>query len=140
MVSSTQQLRAVNFISHNMTNQEWLSKHYGVSRHTWYELRRYCRQLHSLDEEACNGTIQCPDDALWYRYNSDQWGSPTVKGKVLKTQPLDILRAAQSLIDRYGLKVYHQSDPRGCSLYVYKPEDVRGDISCRYSTEATAIC
>ena len=121
-----------------MTNQEWLQKHYGVSRHTWYELRRYCRQLHSLDEQACNGEIQFDEDRqTWYRY-----GTPTIKGSELRTTPEDILRAAEALIQRHGLKAFHQSDPRGCSLYVYKPEDVRGDedIRCCYNTEATAIC
>ena len=124
-----------------MTNQEWLSKHHGISRHTWFELRRYERQLHKLDEASCNGEIQCPDDDdIWYHYMPDQWGTPTKRGRALTTQPLDIVRAAEALITRHGLKAYHQGDPRGCSLYVYKPEDVRGDISCRYSTEATAIC
>ena len=129
------------YFSQHMTNQDWLQKHYGVTRHTWYELRRYCRQLHSLDEQHCNGEIQFDEDRqTWYRYNSDSYGTPTIKGNELRTQPEDILRAAEALIKRHGLKAFHQGDPRGCSLYVYKPEDVHGDISCRYSTEATAIC
>ena len=124
-----------------MTNQDWLQKHYGVSRHTWYELRRYCRQLHSLDEQACNGEIQFDDDRqTWYRYNSDRYGTPTIKGSELRTTPQDILRAAEALIQRHGLKAYHQGDPRGCSLYVYKPEELTGDIHCHYNTQGTAIC
>ena len=132
-----------------MTNQEYLV-HLGVSRSTWFELRRICRKLHKLDEMACDGEIQCDDyDGQWYHYNPDQYGSPTIKGKVLRTRPLDLLRVAADLVHRYGLSVYHQSDPRGCSLYVYNQSDLercsRGSdpaygISSYYNTIGTAVC
>ena len=115
-----------------MTNQEFLAR-LGVSRTTWYELRRICRRLHKLDEMACNGEIQDPNDTdTWYRY-----------------QPIDLVRLAADLVKRHGLSVYHQGDPRGCSLYVYKQEDLercsRGSepgygISAYYNTIGTAIC
>jgi len=132
-----------------MTNQEFLAR-LGVSRTTWYELRRICRRLHKLDEMACNGEIQDPNDTdTWYRYQPDEYGTPTIKGNVLRTQPIDLVRLAADLVKRHGLSVYHQSDPRGCSLYVYKQEDLercsRGSepgygISAYYSTIGTAIC
>ena len=132
-----------------MTNQEFLARA-GVSRHTWYELRRICRKLHTLDEMACNGEIQDPDDTdTWYRYNPDQYGTPTKQGNKLRTQPQDLLRTAETLVRSHGFRAYHQGDPRGCSLYVYKPEDLercsRGSepgygISAYYSQIGTAIC
>ena len=132
-----------------MTNQEFLAR-LGVSRTTWYELRRICRRLHKLDEMACNGEIQCDDfTEQWYNYRPDEYGTPTIKASVLRTQPIDLVRLAADLVKRHGLSVYHQSDPRGCSLYVYKHEDLercsRGSepgygISAYYSTIGTAIC
>ena len=90
-----------------------------------YELRRICRKLHTLDEMACNGEIQDPDDTdTWYRYNPDQYGTPTKQGNKLRTQPQDLLRTAETLVRSHGFRAYHQGDPRGCSLYVYKPEDL----------------
>ena len=132
-----------------MTNQEFLAR-LGVSRSTWFELRRVCRQLHKLDEMACNGEIQCDDDTeQWHRYTRDCYGTPTIKGKVLRTQPIELVRLAADLVRRNGLSVYHQSDPRGCSLYVYKQSDLercsRGSdpaygISAYYNTIGTAVC
>ena len=132
-----------------MTNQEFLAR-LGVSRATWFELRRICRQLHKLDEMACNGEIQCDDyTEQWHRYTADRYGTPTIKGNVLRTQPIDLLRVAADLVRRNGLSVYHQGDPRGCSLYVYKQSDLercsRGSdpaygISAYYRTIGTAIC
>ena len=63
-----------------MTNQEFLAR-LGVSRTTWYELRRICRRLHKLDEMACNGEIQCDDfTEQWYNYRPDKYGTPTIQG------------------------------------------------------------
>ena len=131
-----------------MTNQEYLAK-LGVSRHTWYELRRICRQLHKLDEMACNGEIQCDDSTdQWYRYQPDQYGTPTIKGNPLRTQPIDLVRFANIIAEKHGLKAFHQSDPRGCSLYLYNEEELakcsRADkpgygIWAYYSTIGTAI-
>lgn len=37
-----------------------------------------------------------------------------------------LVRAARDIAALYGLSIYHQSDPRGCSLYIGKPEDMNG--------------
>lgn len=131
-----------------MTNQEFLAR-LGVTRYQWFELRKLCRQLHKLDEMACNGDIQCDDRTnQWYRFHSDKYGTPTIQGNVLRVQPIDLVRHADLIASKHGLRAYHQSDPRGCSLYLYSPADLekcsRGSdpgygISAYYNSIGTAI-
>ena len=132
-----------------VTNKESLARA-GFSDYQWFELRRICRALHKLDEMACNGEIQCDDaDEQWYRYNPDQYGTPTIKGRRLKTQPIMLIREANRIAKTRGFLAFHQSDPRGCSLYVYKQEDLDRcsrsrepgyGIGAYYNTIGTAIC
>ena len=132
-----------------MTNREFLERA-GITRHYWYELRRICRLLHKLDEQACNGELQCDDDTdTWYFYRNDRYGTPTIKCNALRVQPNDLVKHANLIAEKHGFKAYHQSDPRGCSLYLYKSEDLercsRGTdpaygISAYYNQIGTAIC
>lgn len=51
------------------------------------------------------------------------------------------IRRLDTIMARYpGLRYYLQTDPRGASVYLYRPEDLAGrDIDCCYSSVGTAV-
>ena len=63
-------------------------------------LQRISHRLHQLDTLACNwGLSEC---------------------QVKRTDRLE--EQAQEIAKKYGLNAYHQSDPRGWSLYLISPD------------------
>lgn len=40
---------------------------------------------------------------------------------------MGLLADAQEIAAHYGLRAYHQGDPRGCSLYLCEPGDAAND-------------
>jgi hypothetical protein len=83
-------------------------------------LRRAQLTLHRWAEEMCNGTIQRsgPDgDGQPFRH----YGNDT-KGPFLTVKCPDRERGALARVEAVckatGLHYYHQTDPRGCALYV----------------------
>ena len=90
-------------------------------------LRRAQMTLHRWAEEMCNGTIQ--------REGDDGEGKPfrcypdpvLIRGEVFYREPVrpnipDRERGAIARVEKVckdaGLYYYHQTDPRGCALYV----------------------
>tara|TARA_R100000773_G_scaffold42765_1_gene40347 strand:+ start:372 stop:746 length:375 start_codon:yes stop_codon:yes gene_type:complete len=124
-----------------MTNRSRAKQRHGVTDYAWRKLREAERTLHLWGEMECNGQIQTHDDGRTHLYGLDRWGSYTIhRGQVPDREDL-ALKEARRIADRYGLLVYYQSDPRGCSLYVYRPEDLNGSpIDHVYPTQALAIC
>ena len=51
------------------------------------------------------------------------------------------LRRANAIAKAHGMTIYHQGDPRGCSLYLIRPGDVPdGQCVTGYYTRGIAIC
>lgn len=137
-----------------MNNFEWLERHHGLTRYAWQELRRLERGLHRWDEMQCNGEIQYDDtDGKAYRYTRSRYGDFTENPQLVRDEAAALLSRAQHQAERFGLKVYHQEDPTGCSLYVYTQQalDERLErcellrkpgmgLSACYSSIGTAIC
>ena len=72
-----------------------------------------------LDETACNRELTAREER----------------------RKASLLSRAAEYAERHDLKVYHQSDPRGWPLYVFKPEDLGDqDIWCLYSTIGVGVC
>lgn len=67
-------------------------------------LQRIARTLHALDEHSCNG------------YYSE------LAEKRADTREKNLEKRADEIAKTYGLKAYHQTDPRGWSLYLIKTE------------------
>jgi len=108
-----------------VTNRQYCLNKLGLSSYAWSELKKIATSLHKIDEDCCNGYIQY--DGLtkkWHRYREDRYGTPTIVSSELRYTPDILLARAQEVLSRYGLKAFHQSDPRGCSLYVYRQEDL----------------
>ena len=67
--------------------------------YVYERLKPVARQLHRLDERACNGTSES-------------------LAKRDEKREINLMKSAADLAGQIGLTPYHQSDPRGCSLYV----------------------
>lgn len=92
-------------------------------------LRRAEMTLHRWAEEECNGTIQCEDKLaaegprLCFRHFEVRHEG--TGGKWIPAEPVRIpdreagaLRRVAKVCRETGLHFFHQTDPRGCALYV----------------------
>ena len=82
------------------------------------KLLRASALLRTWYEHECNGVIQ-RDESSGKTY----WHS-ALTGKRLYPTPdreTGTIKRVQQIAAKYGLLAYIQSDPRGCSLYLYKP-------------------
>mgnify|MGYP007032736847 FL=1 len=89
-----------------------------MTGYSWRILRRCEHNLHRWAEDLCN----YPDS----RIDPEHW-----------------LSLARGTAARFGLKVFHQQDPRGYALYVYSDDEMRGSrypIEQVSNTRATAVC
>ena len=86
-------------------------------------LRRAEMTLHRWSEEECNGTIQRDEDTgKTYRVwtNGTTWATPDRETGALK-------RIAKIMAKHNALTFYHQTDPRGCALYVIEKNRIPAD-------------
>jgi hypothetical protein len=86
-----------------MVNLAWLIQK-GIGVRDAMALQKISRRLHRLDERACDG------------FASDQ-DSERHDARVAAVK-----RQAEKIAGYYGYIAYHQSDPRGWSLYLVNPE------------------
>ena len=93
-----------------------------LARYAWQDaartLRRAQMTLHRWAEEECNGTIQRDETTgkprrYWDRYNGASRGSMPIPDR-----EAGALRRVAQVCKEAGLHYYHQTDPRGCALYV----------------------
>ncbi len=77
------------------------------------KLKSYSHKIHRQDENACN-------------YGLTKWG---------ETRLANLINEVKIIAKEWGLYIYHQGDPRGCSLYL-------GDKPLNESnyTEGLPIC
>ena len=104
----------------------------GVDGQDAATLLRASALLHTWYEHSCNGVIQ-RDESSGKTY----WHS-ALTGKRLYATPdreTGTIKRVQRIAAKYGLMVYVQSDPRGCSLYLYQPAALR-EYSARNGYEA----
>ena len=111
---------------------------YGI---TWTDYCALAREEHRLQrwaEEECNGTIQRDEETgKCFRYWPDH---PTMRPVPTPDRETGSLKRCEEIAARYGLKFYHQGDPRGCQVHVYRESDLQGsDIRSIYPTQAHAI-
>jgi hypothetical protein len=71
-------------------------------------LQSISRRLNRKDEDACNRPM---DDAQQAAHES---------------RVASLERKAEAIAAKYGRVAYHQGDPRGWSLYLVSPDDMRG--------------
>lgn len=96
------------------------------------------RKLRHWAEDVCNGLVEVDENGVAYRISSsyaelNKWKIPNQQTRALKK--LD------EIMNKYPhLIAYHQTDPRGCSLYII-PKKLLGDkdISAYYSSIGLAV-
>lgn len=100
---------------------ECTAEYFGDDIRIAHTLRRAEKVLHRWAEEECNGTIQREGDqgdGKPFRV----WGQDSPSGKIYKAPTADreagALRRIEKACKEAGLHYYHQTDPRGCALYV----------------------
>lgn len=84
-------------------------------------LQKLARAIHKLDEAACSGV---PD------------GSEARHERRLERALSD----ARAISARYGLRAYHQSDPRGWPLHLIPNHNPPAEDSSTYSGRGFAVC
>ena len=137
-----------------MTNFQWLAKHHGLTQYAWKQLR-YCeRGLQHWSEQECEGEIQRDDETgVPYEYRRSRFGDFTESPKPCFDREAYYLDLARQQAKRFGLEVYHQSDPRGCQLWLYTEAELNErlerseilrkpgmGISACYNSVGTAVC
>ena len=92
------------------------------------ELQRISRSLHRLDEKSCNG----------YQTYGGEWDEAGEKKAEKREERIEA--KGKAIAEKYGFLFYHQSDPRGWSVYLVKPEELNGySLDSNYS-RGLAIC
>ena len=126
-----------------MTNFEWMQKHHGCTATQWAKLLASEQICHHWAEEKCNGTIQQDDDQPPHRFSPDRYGTPTADQGPINDEEEWAVRKAQEIAAGLGGLIYHQGDPRCCSLYFYTAEELakHGEsIERCYNRVGTALC
>jgi hypothetical protein len=116
----------------------WISKalgSYGLSDVEVQQLIRCERTLGRWDELECGDGN---DYGSWAIERDEDTGKPFMvhhhyrhgngKDYTTRTPIADreagAIKRAKAIAERHGLTIYHQGDPRGCTLYVIRPGDV----------------
>ena len=96
----------------------------GIEVDDAWALRRISMTLHRWYEHECNGAIQRDGD----RGDGLPFWHSTYDGRKLYRAPdreRDALKRLADIMARYpDLTPYVQGDPRGCALYILRPNDV----------------
>lgn len=104
----------------------------GINEDDATALIRASMALHRWAERECNGEIQ----------RDEETGKPyvhsTYDGRRLyatEDREKGALTRAEKIASKYGLKAYHQTDPRGCALYLLRAGDIPAgaDADCYYN-------
>ena len=98
-------------------------------------LRRISMTLHRWHEHECNGTIQRDEED---GFGAPYWYSSMTNKKLYRAPDRErgALKRLDAIMARYpSLKPYVQGDPRGCALYLIRPNDVPEDkdVNAYYS-------
>jgi hypothetical protein len=97
-------------------------------------LHQISGKLHRLAERQCNEDLTCRQCGGAGQYEDQRTGDAygqtcrACAGKGVSTGKREtrLERAATEIARYYGLACYFQGDPRGCSLYIGKAEDMNG--------------
>lgn len=115
----------------------------GISTDDAYAIRRIAMTFHRWDELECgdgSGHIERDETTgvpRYYNDNARYLGANDVRrGHAIPDREKGAEKRLTKIMERYPtLTAYHQTDPRGASLYILRPGDVPDgeDISGYYS-------
>lgn len=117
---------------------------YGISRDDLEALRRVEMTLHRWAERECNGEVDVDEDGKAWNVAIEGHFGGTLTPTRWRTanREAGALRRLAAIMARYPhLRAYHQGDPRGCALYVYRKDGTEGrDPSSFYIGQGVAVC
>ena len=87
--------------------RERIGKEYGIGKNEYNRLRRVGNELHRADEDYANGRHRITNEEYTEKHHKHDVNTAFSKTKALKKKLKDV-------------HYYHQSDPRGASLYISK--------------------
>ena len=113
---------------------------YGISQQDYKALALEEHRLQRWAEQECNGEIQ-RDDETGKPYTVYMVGRGQDSARFpTPDRETGCIRRCEEIAARYGLKFFHQTDPRGCQVHIYREEDLQGSEICQvYSTQAHAV-
>ena len=112
---------------------------YGISKASYWQFALEEHRLQRWSEQECNGEIQ-RDDETDKPYRWFGFGGTAAARYAIADREKGCIRRCKEIAASYGLKFFHQSDPRGCQVHVYRESDLNGsDIRSVYPTQAHAI-
>ena len=112
---------------------------YEISRADYQQLALEEHRLQRWSEQECNGEIQ-RDDETGKPIRVFTWDGYERARYAIADKEAGCIRRCEEIAASYGLKFYHQSDPRGCQVHIYRESDLNGsDIRSVYPTQAHAI-
>ena len=109
----------------------------GVSKEDADALLRIERTLHRWAERECNGEVETDDDGKAWRLSA-----VSAHRFAIPNREAGALRRLKAIMARYpALAAYHQTDPRGCALYIAKREAIgQRNLDECYSSVGVAVC
>jgi hypothetical protein len=134
-MKTTQTQRAIEFFR-RMENL-------GIDYSTAQRLRRIEMTLHRWAEYECGGDIQRDEmtnkPSRYYGWNTA--GTSVRSHPIADREAGALKRLAAIMADFPAIWFYHQTDPRGCALYVGRKSDLLPEhtIDCQYS-RGVAVC
>ena len=112
---------------------------YGLSFDDYKALALEEHRLQRWSEQECNGEIQ-RDDETGKPYRWLSYGGTAQARYRVPDKETGSLKRCEEIAASYGLRFFHQQDPRGAQVYVYRESDLQGsDIRSVYPTQAHAI-
>lgn len=121
-----------------------LMDRHGISSDDVESLLRIERTLGRWGERECNGEVEVEEDGKAFALR--EWGAQWTSGKRCRTPTANreagALKRLAAIMARYPkLAAYHQGDPRGCALYVYRHDDLdRFAANVQEKSVAIATC
>ncbi len=111
-----------------------------ISRDDLEALRRIEMTLHRWAERECNGEVEVDENGVAHATFKDS-ESGREREQVPNREAGALRRLASILTSYPHLRAYHQTDPRGCALYLYRVDDMGDrDPDAYYNSCGVAIC
>ena len=103
-------------------------------------LRRAAMTLHRWAEGECGDGYSCitRDETTGKPFREVSGMSGRNRMIPIPDRETGALKRVAEVCARYGLAFYHQTDPRGCALYVAKAD--AGMTDSNYSSVGVAVC
>lgn len=127
-------------IERQMRQEERLAN-LGITCEDSERLRRISMTLGRWSERECNGEVEVDEDGTAYGTNAAYSTGRITRWKVPNRERGALNRLAAIMAKYPELGAYHQTDPRGAALYIYRKADIPegSSIDSVYSSFGVAV-